>query len=56
MQPEIDFPSDLQALEHEYELIREITQGGMAAVDPRHDAAAPVKLVAIKAIRATFLA
>jgi serine/threonine protein kinase len=54
MQPEIDFPSDLQALEHEYELIREIGQGGMAAVYlARHRSTA--KLVAIKAIRSRYL-
>ena len=54
MQPEIDFPSDLRALEHEYELIREIGQGGMAAVYlARHRSTG--RLVAIKAIRARYL-
>jgi serine/threonine protein kinase/uncharacterized protein YecT (DUF1311 family) len=49
-----DFPADLRALERRYELIREIGQGGMAAVylarsrDTGH-------LVAIKAIRARYL-
>jgi len=49
-----DFPSDLRALEREYELIRELGQGGMAAVylARRRDNG---KLVAIKAIRARYL-
>ena len=29
---DVDFPSDLRSLESEYELIREIGHGGMAAV------------------------
>ena len=54
MQPEIDFPNDLRALEHEYDLIREIGQGGMAAVFlARHRNTG--KLVAIKAIRSRYL-
>ena len=49
-----DFPSDLRALEREYELIRELGQGGMAAVylARRRDTG---RLVAIKAIRARYL-
>src|SRR4051812_2026548 len=30
--PDTDFPNDLQTLERDYELVREIGQGGMAAV------------------------
>ena len=54
MLPETDFPTDLRALENNYELIREIGQGGMAAVylARRRDRG---KLVAIKAIRARYL-
>jgi uncharacterized protein YecT (DUF1311 family)/tRNA A-37 threonylcarbamoyl transferase component Bud32 len=54
MQPEIDFPSDLRALEHDYDLIREIGQGGMAAVylAKRRSTGS---LVAIKAIRSRYL-
>src|SRR5688500_20387868 len=54
MPPETDFPNDLRALERDYELIREIGQGGMAAVylARRRDTGA---LVAIKAIRARYL-
>jgi serine/threonine protein kinase/uncharacterized protein YecT (DUF1311 family) len=54
MQSETDFPTDLRALEDHYELIRELGQGGMAAVylARRHDSG---KLVAIKAIRARYL-
>ena len=54
MPSEPDFPSDLQALEDEYELIRELGQGGMAAVylARRRDSS---RLVAIKAIRARYL-
>jgi serine/threonine protein kinase len=54
MQPEIDFPTDLRALEQNYELIRELGHGGMAAVylARRRDTG---KLVAIKAIRARYL-
>jgi serine/threonine protein kinase/uncharacterized protein YecT (DUF1311 family) len=54
MQPETDFPTDLRALEDHYELIRELGQGGMAAVylAKRRDGG---KLVAIKAIRARYL-
>src|SRR5688500_17145244 len=54
MPPETDFPNDLRALERDYELIREIGQGGMAAVylaRRRRDS----HLVAIKAIRARYL-
>ena len=54
MQPEIDFPSDLRALEQQYELIRELGQGGMAAVYlARHRSTQ--RLVAIKAVRARYL-
>jgi len=51
MQSESDFPTDLRALESDYELIRELGQGGMAAVylARRRDSGA---LVAIKAVRA----
>jgi len=54
MQSETDFPIDLHALEDHYELIRELGQGGMAAVylAKRRDSG---KLVAIKAIRARYL-
>src|SRR4051812_36072705 len=54
MQFETDFPVDLHALEDQYELIRELGQGGMAAVylAKRRDSG---KLVAIKAIRARYL-
>jgi len=49
-----DFPTDLRALEENYELIRELGQSGMAAVylARRHDTG---KLVAIKAVRARYL-
>jgi serine/threonine protein kinase/uncharacterized protein YecT (DUF1311 family) len=51
---DVDFPSDLRSLESEYELIRELGQGGMAAVYlARHRATG--RLVAIKAIRARYL-
>ena len=51
---DVDFPSDLRSLESEYELIRELGQGGMAAVYlARHKATG--RLVAIKAIRARYL-
>jgi serine/threonine protein kinase/uncharacterized protein YecT (DUF1311 family) len=51
---DVDFPSDLRSLEREYELIRELGQGGMAAVYlARHRATG--RLVAIKAIRARYL-
>jgi len=54
MPPAADFPNDLQTLESDYELIREIGQGGMAAVYlARHRASG--KLVAIKAIRARYV-
>lgn len=54
MTAESDFPTDLQALERDYELIREIGQGGMAAVYlARHRQSG--RLVAIKAIRARYL-
>jgi serine/threonine protein kinase/uncharacterized protein YecT (DUF1311 family) len=54
MQPETDFPTDLRALEQDYELIRELGQGGMAAVylARRRETGT---LVAIKAIRARYL-
>ena len=51
---DVDFPSDLRSLESEYELIRELGQGGMAAVYlARHRSTG--RLVAIKAIRARYL-
>jgi serine/threonine protein kinase/uncharacterized protein YecT (DUF1311 family) len=54
MSADVDFPSDLRSLEPDYELIREIGQGGMAAVYlARHRATG--RLVAIKAIRARYL-
>ena len=49
-----DFPSDLRALESEYELIRELGQGGMAAVYLARQRETG-RLVAIKAIRARYL-
>ena len=54
MQPETDFPTDLRALERDYELIRELGQGGMAAVylARRRDTG---RLVAIKAVRSRYL-
>ena len=54
MRPETDFPTDLRALESDYELIRELGQGGMAAVylARRRATGTPV---AIKAIRARYL-
>ena len=54
MLSEPDFPTDLQALERDYELIRELGQGGMAAVylARRRDSN---RLVAIKAVRARYL-
>src|SRR5690349_12335916 len=54
MHPEIDYPNDLRALEHEYELVREIGQGGMAAVYLARQRSTG-RLVAIKAIRARYL-
>ena len=54
MPPNAEFPTDLQTLESDYELIREIGQGGMAAVYlARHRATG--RLVAIKAIRARYV-
>ena len=50
MQPETDFPTDLRALEDDYELIRELGQGGMAAVYLARRRVTGT-LVAIKAIR-----
>jgi tRNA A-37 threonylcarbamoyl transferase component Bud32/uncharacterized protein YecT (DUF1311 family) len=51
---DVDFPSDLRSLESEYELVRELGQGGMAAVYlARHRASD--RVVAIKAIRARYL-
>ena len=54
MPSQADFPTDLQALEHDYELIRELGHGGMAAVylARRRENG---RLVAIKAIRARYL-
>ena len=51
---DVDFPSDLRSLESEYELIRELGQGGMAAVYLARQRATG-RLVAIKAIRARYL-
>ena len=54
MHSEPDFPTDLRALESSYELIREIGEGGMAAVYlAKHRETG--RLVAIKAIRARYL-
>jgi len=51
---DVDFPSDLRSLESEYELVRELGQGGMAAVYlARHRASD--RVVAIKAVRARYL-
>src|SRR5215211_261316 len=54
MLSEPDFPTDLRALERDYELIRELGQGGMAAVylARRRDTG---RLVAIKAVRSRYL-
>ena len=49
-----DFPSDLRSLELEYELIRELRQGGMAGVYLARNRRTG-KLVAIKAIRGRYL-
>jgi serine/threonine protein kinase/uncharacterized protein YecT (DUF1311 family) len=49
-----DFPSDLKALEREYELVRELGQGGMAAVYLARNRRTG-RLVAIKAIRSRYL-
>jgi serine/threonine protein kinase/uncharacterized protein YecT (DUF1311 family) len=54
MSPDVDFPSDLRALERDYELIRELGQGGMAAVYLARQRRT-ARLVAIKAIRARYL-
>ena len=54
MPSEADFPSDLRALEDEYELIRELGHGGMAAVYLARKRMSG-QLVAIKAIRARYL-
>jgi serine/threonine protein kinase/uncharacterized protein YecT (DUF1311 family) len=51
---DVDFPSDLRALESDYELIRELGQGGMAAVYLARQRSTG-RLVAIKAIRARYL-
>src|SRR5215207_5852509 len=48
-----DFPPDLRALEREYELIRELGQGGMAAVYLARRRVSG-RLVAIKAVRARY--
>jgi len=51
---DVDFPSDLRSLESDYELVRELGQGGMAAVYlARHRASD--RVVAIKAVRARYL-
>jgi serine/threonine protein kinase/uncharacterized protein YecT (DUF1311 family) len=51
---DVDFPSDLRSLETEYELVRELGQGGMAAVYlARHRGSD--RVVAIKAVRARYL-
>src|SRR5688572_10046478 len=49
-----DFPSDLRALEREYELIRELGQGGIAAVYLARNRRTG-RLVAVKAVRARYL-
>jgi serine/threonine protein kinase/uncharacterized protein YecT (DUF1311 family) len=54
MATDADFPSDLRALEREYELIRELGQGGMAAVYLARRRGTG-RLVAIKAIRARYI-
>src|SRR5204863_184706 len=54
MASDTDFPSDLRALEREYELIRELGQGGMAAVYLARRRVSG-RLVAIKAIRGRYL-
>jgi len=54
MATDTDFPSDLRALEREYELIRELGQGGMAAVYLARKRISG-RLVAIKAIRGRYL-
>jgi serine/threonine protein kinase/uncharacterized protein YecT (DUF1311 family) len=54
MATDTDFPSDLRALEREYELIRELGQGGMAAVYLARKRVSG-RLVAIKAIRGRYL-
>src|SRR6476659_8643865 len=51
---DVDFPSDLRALERDYELIRELGQGGMAAVYLARERRTG-RLVAIKAVRARYL-
>ena len=52
--PDADFPPDLRALERQYELIRELRQGGMAGVYLARNRSTG-RLVAIKAIRARYL-
>ena len=54
MSSDADFPTDLETLERDYELIRELGQGGMAAVylARRRDNG---RVIAIKAIRARYL-
>src|SRR5678816_4063897 len=54
MATDADFPSDLRALEREYELIRELGQGGMTAVYLARKRVSG-RLVAIKAIRGRYL-
>src|SRR5215217_612207 len=54
MATDADFPSDLRALERDYELIRELGQGGMAAVYLAKRRSTG-RLVAIKAIRSRYL-
>jgi len=54
MATDADFPSDLRALEREYELIRELGHGGVAAVYLARKRVSG-RLVAIKAIRGRYL-
>ncbi len=54
MATDTDFPPDLRTLEREYELIRELGQGGMAAVYLARKRVSG-RLVAIKAIRGRYL-
>jgi serine/threonine protein kinase/uncharacterized protein YecT (DUF1311 family) len=54
MATDADFPSDLRALERDYELIREIGLGGMAAVYLARKRVNG-RLVAIKAMRGKYL-
>jgi uncharacterized protein YecT (DUF1311 family)/tRNA A-37 threonylcarbamoyl transferase component Bud32 len=54
MPTEADFPPDLRALESDYELIRELGQGGMAGVYLARERQTG-RLVAIKAVRARYV-